>query len=152
MSNVLSRKGRRGFTLIELLVVIAIIAILIGLLLPAVQQVREAANKISSTNNLKQLGIASNYHSDQNGGLPYCSQVVAASGNAASGSAFFMLLPFIEQQNMFNNAGSIGFVKTYQCAGRGRPRHVCAHPGRQRRFVCGHRGRQCNRNHLVEAT
>jgi prepilin-type N-terminal cleavage/methylation domain-containing protein/prepilin-type processing-associated H-X9-DG protein len=99
---------RKGFTLIELLVVVAIIGVLIALLLPAVQKVREAANRIKCANNLKQLGIATHLFHDTNGMLPaaglnYFPNVANASQvqDNAYGTAFFHLLPNIEQENLY---------------------------------------------------
>jgi len=103
-----SARGRRGFTLIELLVVIAIISILIGLLLPAVQRVREAANRLKCSNNLKQLVLASHNYNDTLSMLPPLTSADNAptTGNY-NGGILLTLLPFIEQDNLFKIATTV---------------------------------------------
>ncbi len=107
-----AQSPRRAFTLIELLVVIAIIAILIGLLLPAVQKVRAAAARIKCANNLHQIGLALHAYMDANNGLPP-NGVYGYGGSAVATSpwsAVSRLLPFVEQENLFRG---IDFSTSY---------------------------------------
>src|SRR2546425_2666502 len=101
----LTNPGRLpGFTLIELLVVIAIIAVLVGLLLPAVQKVREAANRMKCQNNLKQIGIGLHHYHDVYGRFPFGKgpdYTVSRPGTPMypRWSPHALLLPYIEQDN-----------------------------------------------------
>ncbi|TWT31893.1 DUF1559 domain-containing protein [Blastopirellula retiformator] len=107
-----ARPQAKGFTLVELLVVIAIIGVLIALLLPAVQQAREAARRMGCQNNLKQMGLGLHNYHDTHGKLPaayygrYANAASVATGRVGFGAPGWgwgvMIMPFIEQQNLYD--------------------------------------------------
>lgn len=143
--------GRAGYSLVELLVVIAIITVLIGLLLPAVQRVREAANRVQCASNLRQIGLAFHMHNDSLGSFPtggfnpyrgrtwmpgrkftWAPSSVPAQVHNQNFSWAYQILPYLEQQPLWANTDDdevmAGLIKTFICASR-RSDRVLLDPG-----------------------
>src|SRR5438093_13515419 len=98
------RRERTAFSLIELLVVMAIIMLLIGMLMPAIQKAREAANRISCANNLKQISLAMHHYHLDFGKLPPRARLAGPSdaNNGAGATWAVLILPYLEQDNLYN--------------------------------------------------
>lgn len=110
--------SRRGFSLIELLVVIAIIALLMALLLPALQKVRDAGNKSLSSSNLGQIALAAhNFHNDV-GAFPAVAQTVTAGGVNRIYSAFGAMLPYLDGKPIYDTGSTGTGHKVFVCPGR----------------------------------
>jgi prepilin-type N-terminal cleavage/methylation domain-containing protein len=136
-----SYRGRSGFTLIELLVVIAIIAVLIGLLLPAVQKVREAAARAQCANNLKQIGLAfHNCQSSYERLPPAVGFFPGIQSPGAYGTTFFHLMPYLEQDNLYKSTlDPMGNLMSLVPGGPGPVGYPLANPAFQqpvKSFIC----------------